>query len=130
MAEPSSTTAGAVAAATGVITLTGSIGILQYDALLFGLFGGLISLMHISAGTPARMAGSLATAALLGAVAALFAPAIVQNLSALNSALAWTRAIPVDPIRLAAALLVGIVAQVAIPVGLNWLKARAPGSAS
>jgi hypothetical protein len=66
MAEPSSTTAGGIAVATGLVTLTGSFLGLQYDALLFGLFGGLVSLMHVSVGTPRRMAGTLATAALLG----------------------------------------------------------------
>lgn len=114
--------------ATGVITLTGSIVGLQYDALLFGLMGGLISLMHISVGSPKRMAMALATAALCGAMAAQIAPA------AAHAYLEWTKALPVNVLRLLPAFLVGLVAQVAIPLGLQrldgFLKTRTPGGQS
>lgn len=128
MAEPSSTTAGAVAVAAGVITLTGSIVGLQFDALLFGLLGGLISLMHISVGSPFRMAMALVTAALCGAVASQIAPAWAHD------SFAWTQKLSPDAIRLSSALLTGLVVQVVIPLGLGFLsgliKSRTPGGGS
>lgn len=128
MAEPSSTTAGAVAVATGLVTLTGSIVGLQYDALLFGLLGGLVSLMHISVGSPFRMAMALATASLCGALASQISPA------AAHAYFEWTKALPLNVLRLSSAFLVGLVAQVVIPLGLGWLdgfiKNRTPGGQS
>lgn len=126
MAEPSSTTASGIAIATGVVGLTGSIVGLQFDALLFGLFGGLISLMHMPPESGLKMAGTLATAALLGAVCSQFAPLIVHNLGSMHAALAWTKSIPADPVRLGASLAVGIVAQVAIPWALAFIVSRTP----
>lgn len=125
MAEPSSTTAGGIAIATGVISLTGSILGLQYDALLFGLFGGLVSLMHIAAVNVLRVAGTLATAALCGA---LFAPVV---LGLAHAYLEWTMKIPAGPARLCGAFVIGLLAQVGIPLCMDWLKSfaksRTPG---
>lgn len=121
MAEPSST-AGAVAVATGVITITGSIVGLQYDALLFGLLGGLISLMHVSVGSPVRMAGTLATAAILGAISSQFSPALIANIPGLPL-------VKPDHVRLAAALLVGLFGQFTIPLLMNWMKSKSEGRA-
>lgn len=117
MAEPSSTTAGAVAVATGVITLTGSFLGLQYDALLFGLFGGLVSLMHVSVGTPRRMAGTLATAAMIGALASQFAPAVMHHLDLAG--------VKPDHVRLATAFVMGLFGQFCIPLLMKWLSGRA-----
>ena len=120
MAEPSTTTAGGIAVATGVITLTGSFLGLQYDALLFGLFGGLVSLMHVSVGTPMRMAGTLATAALLGAVISQFTPAVVGEFEVL-------RKVNVEHFRLAIALAGGLFGQFCIPLAVSWMQRRAGG---
>ena len=121
MAEPSSTTAGGIAVATGVITLTGSFFGLQYDALLFGLFGGLISLMHVTVGTPRRMAGTLATAALLGAVLSQFTPALVHEFAMLS------RVNP-DHIRLATALAGGLFGQFGIPLLMGMMSRKSGGA--
>jgi len=121
MAEPSSTTAGGIAVATGLVTLTGSFLGLQYDALLFGLFGGLISLMHISAGTPRRMAGTLATSALLGSVLSQFTPAMVHEFAVLSK-------VNADHIRLATALAGGLFGQFGIPLVMGWLSRKSGGA--
>lgn len=123
MAEPSSSTA-AIVIATGTITLTGSIFGLQYDALLFGLFGGLISLMFLPPDTPTltttrSTAGMLIAAAFLGA---LFSPGAAPGVHALAE---WTERINPETIRLAAAATIGLSYQLLIPLGMRLLQARA-----
>ena len=120
MADPTTNTATGIALATGAITLTGSIFGLQYDALLFGLFGGLISLMHLSPMGLMRLASTLGTASLMGA---LFGPAAI---AAAAASWVWFQAIPKEPARLGGSLLVGLFAQALIPIALDWLKRRAP----
>lgn len=124
MAEPSSSTAAGIVIATGTITLTGSIFGLQYDALLFGLFGGLISLMFLPPDAPTlkttrATAGMLVAAAFLGA---LFSPGVAPGLHELA---AWTVRINADTIRLAAAASIGLTYQLLIPLGIRLLNARA-----
>lgn len=114
MAEPTTATVGTVAAATGIITLTGSVFGLQYDALLIGLFGGLISLMHISAGSKVRTAGTLASAAVCAAVLCPIAFPIY-------SAMDWLPKVPQDSIRIPAAFLIGLGSQVGVPLALEYL---------
>lgn len=123
MAEPAHTASGIVIA-TGAITLSGSIFGLQYDALLFGLFGGLISLMHLAPMSLARLAGTLASAALTGA---LFGPAAV---AAAAASWAWMAAVPATSARLGAALCVGIFIQAIIPLALGWIEQRGQGGPS
>ena len=118
MADPTTNTAAGVAIATGAITLTGSIFGLQYDALLFGLFGGLISLMHLQPMGLLRLAATLGSASLLGA---LFGPAAI---AAAASSWGWVAAVPPQASRLAAALAVGLFAQALIPIALAWLERR------
>lgn len=111
MAEPATNTVAGVAIATGAITLTGSIFGLQFDALLFGLFGGLISLAHLGAMTILKTAATLLTAVLLGGLSAPWAVAIGAGVAA---AFGWTEfyaKVPSDAVRLAGALVVGFSAQ-------------------
>lgn len=123
MAEPTTTTtAGGVALAAGTITMTGSIFGLQYDALLFGLAGSLMSLMHLPPDHPA-LRTMTRTAAMLflstffaGVLSPLAAPA-------LHGALEWTHKIPAEPIRLAAAALIGLGLLWAIPVAMKRMAA-------
>jgi hypothetical protein len=125
MAEPTSASIGAVATATGIITLTGSVMGLQYDALLIGLFGGLISLMHISAGGKIRTAGSLAAAAVCAAVLSPVAHYAYPSVE-------WLPKIPAEAFRIPAAFLIGLTSQIAVPLGLEWLgsflRARTPSA--
>lgn len=119
MAEPANTAVAGIALATGgAITLGGSILGLQYDALLFGLFGGLMSLMHLPPMGLGRLVSTLASASLLGA---LFGPAAV---AVARSQWAWMAVLPVGVPRLGCALLIGLFAQALIPVVLAWLDRR------
>ena len=115
MAEPTTNAAAGVTYATGAITLTGSIFGLQYDALLFGLFGGLISLMHLKPMAVMRLVGTLGSASLLGA---LFGPAA----AAAAASWVWLAGVPPNLPRLGAALLVGLFFQTMIPLGLSMLE--------
>lgn len=122
MTEPANTTAAGVAIATGAITLTGSVFGLQFDALLFGLFGGLISLMHLPAMGLLRLIGTLGSASLLGG---LFGPA---GVAAAASYWAWVAAVPPIPARLGSALFVGLFAQALIPLVLTRLERKSAQS--
>ena len=124
MAEPSSSTAAGIVIATGTITLTGSFIGLQYDALLFGLFGGMVSLMFLPPDTPTlrtkrSTAGMLIVAAILGG---LFAPGVVGAAHLLGE---WVSKIPGDSIRLPAAAVIGLTYQLLIPLGMKLLRERA-----
>lgn len=125
MAEPSSSAAaGGIIIATGTITLTGSIFGLQYDALLFGLCGGMFSLMFLPPNSPTlrstrSTAGMLTAAAFFGALLSPAAAPIV------HSAADWAIKIPAESLRLAAAGIIGLVFQFAVPIGLKWVQGRA-----
>jgi hypothetical protein len=69
MAEPASSTA-SIAIAAGTITLSGSVFGVQYDALLAGFFGGLVSLSYLPHMPAFKVAGSMAGSALLAGFAA------------------------------------------------------------
>lgn len=118
MPEPNAT---AAAAATGgmAATITGSVLGLAYDALLGGLLGGLLSLMYLAPMPVPRMAASLAGAALAGGA---FGPVA---LAAGAHYLPWLAGVGAGPLRMAAAIAVGLVAQVAIPAGLEFVRRRA-----
>lgn len=122
MAEPTSTTSG-VTIATGVITLTGSVLGLQWDALLLGLFGGLFALQHVAPfASRWHVASGLAMASLFGAAFAPFADSIAHA-SFVSSWISATP-IPADAPRLAGALVFGMAAQFVVPMGFRWIKAR------
>lgn len=116
MAEPASSTAG-IAIAAGTITLTGSILGVHYDALLAGFFGGLVSLSYLPAMPATRIAGSVATSAL---VAGFFAPIIG---AALANYFPWMSGTG-DHMRIAAAAALGICSQVLIPALFSWIRIK------
>lgn len=120
MAEPAASTAG-IAIAAGTVTLTGSIFGVQYDALLAGFFGGLVSLSFLPSMSPWKTAGSVAGSSLL---AGFFAPIIAA--AALNY-FSWLSAVG-DFTRIASAAALGIGWQVLLPAALNrmriWLGAN------
>lgn len=72
MAEP--TTSAGVAIAAGTITLTGSIFGIEYDMLLAGFFGGLVSLSFLQQTTKTKVAAMVASSSI---AAGLFGPAVV-----------------------------------------------------
>lgn len=117
MAEPASSTVG-VAIAAGTITLTGSILGVQYDALLAGFFGGLVSLSYLPPMTKTRIAGSVAGSSL---IAGWFAP--VASVTASNY-FPYLVGAGEAPVRISAAAALGLCAQVIIPLVFKWLQAR------
>lgn len=117
MAEPASSTAVGVAIAAGTITLTGSILGVQYDALLAGFFGGLVSLSYLPSMPALRTAGSVATSAML---AGFFAPVIA---AAGASYFPWVAGMG-GFARIASGAALGICAQVIIPSLFAWIRAR------
>lgn len=116
MAEPASSTVG-IALAAGTLTVTGSIFGVQYDALLAGFFGGLVSLSYLPAMTLARTAGSVAGSALLGGYAAPLASVAVANYFPFvaGDGAASTSI---------SAFALGLCAQVAIPAALARLRKK------
>jgi hypothetical protein len=115
MAEPTSTTAAGVAIAAGTITLTGTIFGVHYDALLGGFFGGLVSLSYLPAATIWRIAGSVGTSSIL---AGFFAPIAA---AAGSNYFPWVAGLG-DFTRIAAAVVIGLVAHAAIPAALKKIQ--------
>jgi hypothetical protein len=114
MPEPAVSTA-SIAIAAGTITLSGSVFGVQYDALLAGLVGGLVSLTYLPAMSLLKMAGTAAGSALL---AGFFAP--VAAAAALHF-FPWLQSVG-DVLRLAGAAALGLGAQVVVPAGLRRLR--------
>lgn len=105
MAEPTST---GIAIAAGAITITGSILGVQYDSLLAGLFGGLISLRFLPPMTIKQLASSLSASSLL---AGFFSPVVtMMGEHAFPSLLALG-----NYTHIAAAAFLGMSSQVIIP---------------
>lgn len=116
MAEPASSTAG-IAIAAGTITLTGSILGVQYDALLAGFFGGLVSLSYLPPMPRTKLAGTVAGSSIL---AGYFAPVLAVGAA---HYFPWLAGIG-DIMRLACAAGLGVSAQAVIPAALSWIRRR------
>lgn len=117
MAEPASSTVG-IAIAAGTITLTGSILGVQYDALLAGFFGGLVSLSYLPAATLLRTAGSVVGSSL---IAGWFAPLLVM---VAGNYFPFITGAGETPVRISAAAALGLGAQVIIPAAFAWLRRK------
>lgn len=116
MTEPGSTTG--IVLGTGIITLTGSILGLQLDALLLGVFGGLLSLQHVAPlASRWQVVSSLGTASILGAALSPFAGGFMHQFT-------WVDSVPADSPRLAFAVVIGMGAQFIVPLFIKVLKAR------
>lgn len=115
MPEPTSSTT-AVALAAGTITVTGTIIGVQYDALLAGFFGGLVSLSFLPPMSLFKTVGSVAGSALL---AGFFAPIFA---AAAHAYLPWLASVG-DFARIAAAAALGIGWQALLPTILNSIRA-------
>ena len=117
MAEPASSTVG-IAIAAGTITLTGSILGVQYDALLAGLAGGLVSLSYLPPMRGPQIAGSVIGSSL---IAGWFAP--VASVTAANY-FPFLSSAGESGIRIAATAGLGLCAQVIIPAAFAWLRKK------
>lgn len=119
MAEPVSSSA-SIAIAAGTITLSGSVLGVQYDALLAGFSGGLVSLLYLPPMSALKTAGTVAGSALVGG---FFAPVIAAG--ALHY-FPWLVGVG-DFMRLAAGAGLGIAAQVLIPAAMKRLRSLVGG---
>lgn len=117
MAEPAASTVG-IAIAAGTITLTGSIMGVQYDALLAGFFGGLVSLSYLPAMTLGRTASTVAGSSLIAGWFAPLASITAANYFPFLSAAGETAS------RISAAAALGLCAQVVIPAAFAWLRSK------
>lgn len=117
--EPASNTTAGIMFATGAISISGSILGLQYDLLLFGLFGGLVSLMHLPPMTKGKMAATLLVASLLGALAAPILVAVAFGMAAQYAWMAWVKIVADSLLRCALAFAVGLLAQWLIPIVIS-----------
>lgn len=114
MPEPAVSTVSIVIAA-GTITLSGSVFGVQYDALLAGLVGGLVSLTYLPAMSVFKMVWTVIGSALL---AGFFAPVVT---AAGLHFFPWLQSVG-DFLRLAGAAALGLAAQVLVPAGLRRLR--------
>lgn len=121
MTEPANTATACVAAVTGSVTICGKFFGMEYDALVLGFFGGVVSLMWLPAMNPLRLCGTLFTASVFGGAASPLAPAIAAKYADFLLATGGAA-----PLRLFAALAFGAMAQGLIGLAINKLK-RAGG---
>lgn len=89
---------------------------MHYDALLFGLFGGLIFLSRGETVARKQAVSSVISSALIAGVGA---PLIASLLAAMHAGLA---AVDPETMRRASALLIGSGWQVAIPAAIKAFK--------
>lgn len=116
MPEPQTTAASLLAG--GVITITGSILGMQYDALIGGFGGGLMALLHQPQMPRLRAIASVAASCFLGGA---FAPVLT---AASVSYLAWLASVNADLLRVAGAVGIGLFAQPMIPVAIRVLQKK------
>lgn len=114
MVEPVSTVVPTVIAA-GTVTLSGSVFGLQYEALLAGLVGAIVSLLYLPPVTALKSAGIVAGSALL---AGYFAPVIAT--AALHF-FPWLHNVG-DFIGVACAAALGLGAHALIPACLKRMR--------
>lgn len=114
--EPSTSSAAGLTLAVGTVSLVGTLFGMHYDALLFGLFGGLIFLSRSPKVSRSQaVSGVLASALLAGT----FANATSVVLGAYYPVL---HQVGGDPLRRAFAMMIGSGWQVVVPVVFGVLK--------
>lgn len=115
--EPSSGSAAAGLTITvGTVSVVGTLLGMHYDALLFGLFGGLI---FLSQGNTVRRTQAVTSVIASALLAGVGAPILSSLLVSFYSALAN---VDTDTMRRASALLIGGSWQAAIPYAFKSFK--------
>jgi hypothetical protein len=111
MAEPSSTSAAAFT--VGTVSIVGTFLGMHYDALLLGLFGGLIMLARQQAATRLIAFSSVTLSTLFaGAMSPVAASVVV----------AYTAALTLDEARISCAALIGCGWQSMAPIITDFVK--------
>ncbi len=94
----------------GAVTLTGTVMGMHIDALVGGFGGGLVALLHLPEMPHGKKFFSIAAATFLGGVLAPMA------IAAGAASFDWLTSIKQTPLRMAAGALIGLFAQVGIPI--------------
>ncbi len=118
MPEPNASAAAGIALAAGAVTLTGSFLGMPYDALLGGFGGGLVAVMYHPPQPRRRVFLGIVAASFLGG--AFSAPAV----AAVTHQAGWLAGVGESPLRMAAAVTIGLFAQVVIPVAFKLLERK------
>lgn len=120
MAEPTTSTTG-ITISVGTVSVVGTLLGMNYDSLLFGLFGGLLMLSRGAVASRLAAFSALASSTLFAGVgspiAAAFAVSYFSPLAALGH----------DIVRCAAALAIGCGWQAGIPAIWQIIRAYTPG---
>ena len=111
MAEPSSTSAAAFT--VGTVSVVGTFLGMHYDALLLGLFGGLIMLARQQAATRLIAFSSVTLSAIFaGAMSPVAASVVV----------AYTQALSLDEARISSAAVIGCGWQSIAPILTDFIR--------
>lgn len=117
--EPSSSSAAGVTFTIGTVSVVGTLFGMHYDALLFGLFGGLIFLTNSPKVSRVNAIGNVIASVLLaGAMSPLFGALLLSWFEFLTS-------VGEDNMRRASSLAIGAGWQAGVPAALSVIKARA-----
>lgn len=115
--EPSSgSLAAGVTISVGTVSIVGTLFGMHYDALLFGLFGGLLFLARGATVTRAQAVTGIVASAL---IAGVFSPIVANIAISFSSSLGD---VGTDTLRRASALALGGGWQAALPAALEGLR--------
>jgi len=119
--EPVSNTTAGIVLAASTISLTGSIFGVQYEALMWGMVGGLISLMYLepknpeAVKTPLRVFGVVAASSIFGGV---FGP-VASGLAVSQ----WPGLAALEPaLRVGSPLSIGLLGHGAAPLIISFVN--------
>ena len=114
--EPSSSSAAGVTISVGTVSIVGTLLGMHYDALLFGLFGGLLFLARSdSAQRPKAIASIISSTLIAGVGSPIFASMLVFWINGLET-------VGGDTLRRACALALGGGWQAVLPTALEIVK--------
>lgn len=111
MAEPSSTSA--VAFTVGTVSVVGTFMGMHYDALLLGLFGGLIMLARQESATRMIAFSSVTLSALFAGATSPVAASII---------ISYTKTISIEEARIFCAAIIGCGWQYIAPVMMDFVR--------
>lgn len=116
--EPSTSSLAGVTFVIGTVSVVGTLFGMQYDSLLFGLFGGLIFLMNSPrTSRVAALSSIVASVLLAGIMAPILAALLLSWYEVLSS-------VGEDNIRRASALAIGAGWHATLPTAFSFIKSK------